>query len=88
MHVLWTSHIKDKEEQEEFRKYVLNSSALLDRLTEIVNMKIAAAEKTRLSEKDYALATWAFKQADLNGYLRAWHEIKTLTQRKEEVNHA
>lgn len=83
MHIMWTSHLKDEEEKEEFRKYVNNSSALLDRLTEIVNIKIAAAEGRRLSEKDYALATWGFKQADLNGYLRAWHEIKTLTQRKD-----
>ena len=83
MHVLWTSHIKDDEEKEEFRKYVNNSSALLDRLTEIVDMKIAAAENTRLSEKDYHLASWPFKQADLNGYLRAWHEMRTLTKRKD-----
>ena len=83
MHILWTSHIKDDEEKEEFRKYVNNSSALLDRLTEIVNIKIAAAERSRLSEKDYALAMWPFKQADLNGYLRALNEMKTLTQRKD-----
>ncbi len=83
MNILWSSHIKDDEEREDFKKYVANSSALLDRLTEIVNIKIAAAEITRLSEKDYALASWALRQADLNGYLRAWHEILTLTKRKD-----
>ena len=83
MHILWSSHIKDDEEREDFKKYVANSSALLDRLTEIVNMKIVTAEKARLSEKDYALSTWPYKQADLNGYLRAWHEILTLTKRKD-----
>jgi len=83
MHIMWTAHIKDEEEKAEFKAYIANSSALLDRLTEIINVKIAAAERTRLSEKDYGLQTWPFKQADLNGYLRAFNEIKTLTQRKE-----
>ena len=83
MHILWASHIKDDEEKEEFKKYVANSSALLDRLADIVNMKLSTAEKTRLSEKDYALASWAMRQADLNGYLRAWNEMKALTKRKD-----
>jgi len=83
MHIMWTSHIKNEEERKEFKAYIANSSALLDRLTDIINQKISAAEKTRLSEKDYALTTWPFKQADLNGYLRAFNEIKTLTQRKD-----
>ena len=83
MHVLWTSHIKDDEEKEEFRKYVNNSSALLDRLTEIVRTKIQAAETIRLSEKGYASPSWGYRQADLIGYLRAWHEILSLTQRKD-----
>ncbi len=83
MHILWASHIKDDEEREEFKKYVANSSALLDRLTEIVNMKIAAAESRRLSEKDYNNPSWPLKQADTIGYLRAWHEILALTKRKD-----
>ena len=83
MHILWSSHIKDDEERAEFKKYVENSISLLDRLTEIINMKIGTAERSRLSEKDYALATWAYKQADLNGYLRALNEMKTLTKRKD-----
>ena len=83
MHVLWTSHIKDDEEKAEFKKYVENSTSLLDRLTEIVNTKIATAEQTRLSEKGYASPSWGLRQADFIGYLRAWHEIKALTQRKE-----
>ena len=80
---MWTSHIKDDEEKEEFRKYINNSSLLLDRRTKIIKEKIAAAERSRLSEKDYALATWPFKQADTNGYLRALNEMKTLTKRKD-----
>lgn len=83
MHVLWTSHIKDDEERAEFKKYIENSTSLLDRLTAIVNIKIATAEQARLAEKGYASPSWAFRQADLNGYLRAWHEILSLTKRKD-----
>ena len=83
MHILWASHIKDEEEKEEFKKYVENSSTLLDRLTEIIKNKINSAEATRLLEKDYSLTSWPFKQADLNGYLRALKEIKDLTKRKD-----
>lgn len=83
MHIMWTSHIKDEEEKVDFKAYIANSTALLDRLTDIINMKIDAAEKARVSEKGYDNATWPFKQADLNGFVRALNEIKTLTQRKD-----
>lgn len=83
MHVLWTSHIKDEEEKEEFRKYVGNSTSLLDRLSDIIRTKIQAAEAARLSKMGYTSPSWALEQADHIGYLRAWHEILSLTQRKD-----
>lgn len=83
MHILWTSHIKDAEEQAEFKKYVENSSALLDRLTEILLKKIEAAEVARIAKNNFVSGSWAFDQADTNGYIRALREIRAITNRKE-----
>lgn len=81
MDVLWTSHLKTKEEKEEFAKYVANSSSLLDRLGEIVRIKKESAEKARLDKEAYSSPSWAFIQADTNGYLRAIREIEHLLKR-------
>lgn len=86
MHIIWASHIKDEEEKEEFKKYVENSSTLLDRLTDIIKEKMKAAERQRVSEKNYQFPAWPYKMADYNGYIRALTEIKAITNRKE--NHA
>jgi len=83
MHIIWTSHIKDEEEKEQFKKYVENSSALLDRLTDIIEKKINAAETQRVSEKNYQFPAWPYRMADYNGYIRALAEMKAITNRKE-----
>jgi len=83
MHIIWTSHIKDEEEKEEFKKYVENSAAILDRLTDIIEKKIKAAEALRISEKNYQFPAWPYKMADCNGYTRALEELKSITNRKE-----
>lgn len=83
MHPLWTSHIKDEEEKAAFRAYVANSTSLLNRLADIITKKIEAAETARLDKQNFDKPSWAFEQADTNGYIRALREMKTITNRKE-----
>lgn len=71
----WFSDLP-KDKQEEFKKSVLGSSFVLDKLHKIVyNMSIT---ESKVTIGDYDSPSWAFKQADRNGYLRALSEILAL----------
>lgn len=54
-----------KEEAEEFKEYLLNSKKVLDKLRKMLYNMYREAEKTSLN--DYDSASWAYKQAHLNG---------------------
>ena len=75
---MWSSHLPE-EEREDFEKYVANSNSLLERLTEIINKKIEAVDRVIIDPKEFDKASWAFKQADLNGFKRALKELKLFT---------
>lgn len=75
VHPKWFSH-RSKAEQEEIKNIVVNSQKLLDILKEICYNTIQNGVKVR--ETDYDSPSWAYKQADHNGYLRAWREIEQL----------
>jgi hypothetical protein len=75
MQTRWYQH-RPKSEQEEIKNIVVNSQKLLDILQEVCYNTIQNGVKTQ--EADYDCPSWAFKQADLNGYLRAYNEILQL----------
>lgn len=74
--IKWTSHLKSPEEQEKFRAYVLSSVGVLKRLADILESKVDAREVFK--EEDYKNPSWAFQQADRNGYVRALREIQQM----------
>lgn len=80
MQAQWFSNLS-KSEQEEFKKLVLGSQKVLDRLHEICYNTIKNGELTK--ESDYDSPSWHFKQADKNGYLRAYREIMKLCELKQ-----
>lgn len=69
----WYSHIKDKEEVEEFQQRIILAKPVLERLNIIIEGKLATANAN--STNQYDQAAWAYKQADLNGYNRAMRDI-------------
>jgi hypothetical protein len=69
----WYSHIKDKEEVEEFQQRIILAKPVLERLNTIIEGKLATANAN--STNQYDQAAWAYKQADLNGYNRAMRDI-------------
>jgi hypothetical protein len=69
----WYSHIKDKEEVEEFQQRITLAKPVLERLNTIIEGKLATANAN--STNQYDQASWAYKQADLNGYNRAMRDI-------------
>jgi hypothetical protein len=75
MQTRWYQH-RPQSEQAEVKNIVVNSQKLLDILKEVCYNTIQNGVKTQ--EADYDCPSWAFKQADLNGYLRAYNEILQL----------
>lgn len=73
MKSIWFSHLKTKDEQEEFKKNVLGSKIVLDKLADIVYNKIKSQERSTVA--DYDSPSWAYRQADKVGYSRALEEI-------------
>ena len=77
----WYSNLP-KQEQEARKRFVLSNEKVLDIAREIVyNMSIV---ESKPETADYDSPSWAYKQADSNGYRRALEDvIKLLTITKE-----
>ena len=70
---LWLSHLKEQKERDNFRDYILNSSSLWDKLNLILENKTVKQKET-----DYDNPSWAYFQADQNGYNRAIKDIQEI----------
>lgn len=60
-------------EQEDFKKLVLGSHKVLDKLREICYNTIKNG--VTAPKADYDNPSWAYKQADMIGYMRAHQEL-------------
>jgi hypothetical protein len=74
----WTAHIKDPKERDKFAEYIRNSTDLLERLTKIIDMKLAIAKRS--TKVDYESPGWAYRQADQNGTIRVLEDLRKLTK--------
>ncbi len=70
MKTIWFMDLP-KDQQEDFKKQVSSSKDVLEKLESILKTKI---KEVTLSE-DYDNPSWAYKQADRNGYNRALTEV-------------
>ena len=79
MKLSWFNHLP-KDKQEGFKKQISSSRDVLERLHQILEDK-----KTEVVlSTDYDNPSWAYKQADRNGYDRALTEVINLINMKEE----
>ena len=69
----WTKEIKDPEEREEFLQHIRHARPVLERVNDYIESKKG---NESLPKSDYDSPSWAFKQADYNGYMRAMKEIQ------------
>jgi len=60
-----------KDQQEGFKKQISSSKDVLEKLEKIIKDKIKEVVLT----EDYDNPSWAYKQADRNGYNRALTEV-------------
>lgn len=78
MKITWFNHLP-KDQQEGFKKQVLSARDVLERLDQILQEK-----KTEVVlSTDYDNPSWAYKQADRNGYDRALTEVINLINMKD-----
>ena len=83
---VWISHLKSKEEKEEFLYKLTAAQVALQRLKQIIEKKIEANTKSRVSEEGYKDASWAYRQADLVGEERAFRELLDIIDLKGTTN--
>lgn len=74
----WTDHLKDPEEKERFKKHVLSSKAVLERLQELLNRIEDDYDRTELNTKIYDLPNWDYRQADMNGGRRVLNTVSKI----------
>lgn len=74
----WTKHLKDQDEQARFKNNILSSRDVFERMGELLEEMKEDAQSPKRAYVDYDKPNWAYKQADINGYLRCIDQIKTL----------
>lgn len=70
----------DKQRSDEIRRDFDASAGLRQRLTDLLNDKIAVKRKEILSKDMYDSPSWTFYQADAIGYERAINEVISLIE--------
>lgn len=74
---VWLSHLLDKE-KEDFKQYLLNSTALIDKVLEILDHRISEVQKKRVMFNQYEHAAFPYAMADCNGAERELNFLKDL----------
>lgn len=75
---IWTANLQTDEEKERFQNSLKGSKVVLDRLTEILNVKEMDLDRNMKSLKQYETPNWAFATAHKNGYASALSNIREL----------
>lgn len=75
MQIRWLKHLPTGD-HEDFKKRLLSVQDVLEVLDNILLGFQNGVEIARMP--DYESASWAYKQADINGYIRAIQEVRKL----------
>jgi hypothetical protein len=71
--LVWTKHLKTKEEKTNFERLLRGSTTVNTRLQTILHEMAQVSKGT-----DYDSPSWAYRQADQNGYNRALSDLLKL----------
>ena len=77
----WTKGVKDEEVRADIVSAFNSSSFLRERLSEMLETKTTSKQKDCMNVSNYEKNSWAFQQADSQGYLRALSEILSLLEK-------
>ena len=80
---IWTRHLKEPSDKERFKKNLLNSRFILERLIEIMQEDADQLETNEISLSTYDSPSWSHQQAHKNGQrsqIRKYINLITLDQ--------
>lgn len=80
----WYKHLDSEEDQNNFKRTVISSRAVLDRQLELLDEMEADASRQELNPTVYDKPNWDYRQADINGYRRCMKHIKHLITLSDE----
>ena len=63
MQLRWTSHLKKKEDKDEFKKHLLTHPLTLNRLTELLQQDLETVLRDSSDEHSFTYPAWAEYQA-------------------------
>jgi hypothetical protein len=72
-----------QDEIQEFKGLFLEARLVRKRLIQVLEEKRQSVQNERLSKEDYGSNSWAYKQADLNGYERGINELISLLEEEK-----
>lgn len=75
----WTKHLSTEEEKTKFRNEVLSARSVLRRLNELLDEEERSLDRSEMDVKSYESPSWAYLQADKNGFRRALKITKIIT---------
>jgi hypothetical protein len=81
MKTSWIKGIKDEQVRVDITSAFQSSKFLRKRLTQLLLEKTAQKQKDCMNVSNYEKNSWAFQQADSQGYLRALQEIMSLIEK-------
>lgn len=64
----WTKNLSSTDDQERFKKHLLSSRAILERLQELLDEEKKALDAAEISPKMFDSPNWDYKQAYSNGF--------------------
>ena len=80
MKAAWYKECKTKDDKNKVRQTILSNRESLDRLKEILEPMLKGVQPAN----DYDKPSWAFKQADRNGFNRALTDVLDLIKLDKE----
>jgi hypothetical protein len=72
-----------EDERKELRGLFLEALRVRKRLIQVLEEKRQSVQMERLGKEDYNSSSWAFKQAEMNGYERGINELISLLKDAE-----
>jgi hypothetical protein len=78
MWIKWTSNLKTEDEINAFRNQVYGAKPVLDRITELLNEKEAAIDRSEINPETYNNPNWSHMQAYKNGIRAACADLRLL----------
>ena len=86
LNLLWFLNEKDEKQREKIRTLVFNSTAVLSRLSKVLDKKIEEEDRQILSRSSFDNPNWAYVQAYTNGRVQALKEVQTLINLEKQTN--